>query len=148
MIDLLYIMYTKKGKKMEHCKNSCPLPIWLSISFIVSKNYSLQATSFNLKNLRAIFGEYWPWNMYLLTSKPMIKIKWFFSTFNHKILYCANNLSKNLSQSDRMDCKIITIEGEGKVFTWKHKLLSTFWNLIEIRRISYIMPKYENKKVV
>jgi hypothetical protein len=59
-----------------------------------------------------------PKNMYLLTCGPMIKMKGCFSTFNRKILYLTILIvcRKNLSQSDRMDCKIITIEGEKKVF--------------------------------
>jgi hypothetical protein len=41
-----------------------------------------------------------------------------FSTSNHKTLYLTMLIvcTKNLSQSDHMDCKIITIEGEEKVF--------------------------------
>jgi hypothetical protein len=43
-----------------------------------------------------------------------------FSTSNYKILYLAMLIDcrKNLNQSDLMDCKIITIEGEEKVFWW------------------------------
>jgi hypothetical protein len=41
-----------------------------------------------------------------------------FSTSNHKILYLIMLIvcRKNLNQSDHMDCKIITIQGEEKVF--------------------------------
>jgi hypothetical protein len=48
----------------------------------------------------------------------MINMKWCFSTSNRKILYLAMLLvcRKNLNQSDHMDWKIITIEGEEKVF--------------------------------
>jgi hypothetical protein len=48
----------------------------------------------------------------------MIKMKWCFSTSNYKILYLTMLIvcRKNLNQSDLMDCKIITIEGEEKVF--------------------------------
>jgi hypothetical protein len=43
---------------------------------------------------------------------------------------------QNLSQSDRTDCKIITIEGEKKaLFGGESGLLSMFWNSIEIRWI-------------
>jgi hypothetical protein len=40
-----------------------------------------------------------------------------FSTFNRKILYLTipTICRKNLTQSDFMDCKIATIEGEEKV---------------------------------
>jgi hypothetical protein len=64
------------------------------------------------------FGEYWDWNIYLLTCGSMIKMKWCFSTSNRKILYLTMPIvcRKKLSQSDHMDCKIITIEGEEKVF--------------------------------
>jgi hypothetical protein len=43
-----------------------------------------------------------------------------FSTSNYKILYLTMLIvcRKNLSQSDLTDCKIITIEGEEKVFWW------------------------------
>jgi hypothetical protein len=39
-----------------------------------------------------------------------------FSTSNRKIIYLTMLIvcRKNLTQSDHMDCKIITIEGEGK----------------------------------
>jgi hypothetical protein len=48
----------------------------------------------------------------------MIKMKWWFSTSNYKILYPTMLIvcRKNLSQSNLKDCKIITIEGEEKVF--------------------------------
>jgi hypothetical protein len=61
------------------------------------------------------------WNMYLLTCGPMIKMKWCFSTSNRKILYLTMQIvcRKNLSQSGLTDCKIITIEGEEKVFWWE-----------------------------
>jgi hypothetical protein len=64
-------------------------------------------------------------------------MKWSFSTFNHKILNLTFLIvrRKNLSQSDRIDCKIITIEKEEKVFGGESKLLSMFWNSIEIRWI-------------
>jgi hypothetical protein len=41
-----------------------------------------------------------------------------FSTYNRKILYLTMPIvcKKNLNQSDLTDCKIITIEGEEKVF--------------------------------
>jgi hypothetical protein len=41
-----------------------------------------------------------------------------FFTSNRKIIYLIMLIvcRKNLSQSDHMDCKIITIEGEEKVF--------------------------------
>jgi hypothetical protein len=50
----------------------------------------------------------------------MIKMIQFFSTSRYKILYLTMLLvcRKNLSQSDRTDCKIITFEGEEKVFWW------------------------------
>jgi hypothetical protein len=48
----------------------------------------------------------------------MINMKWCFSPSNRKILYLTMLLvcRKNLNQSDHMDWKIITIEGEEKVF--------------------------------
>jgi hypothetical protein len=56
--------------------------------------------------------------MYLSTCRPMINMKCYFSTSNRKILYLTMLIvcRKNLSHSDHMDCKIITIEGEEKVF--------------------------------
>jgi hypothetical protein len=56
--------------------------------------------------------------MYLLACRIKIKMKLFFSTFNRKILYLTIPIlcRKNLSQSDPMGCKIITIEEEKKVF--------------------------------
>ena len=41
-----------------------------------------------------------------------------FSNSNHKILYLTMPIvcRKNNSQNDLMDCKIITLEGEEKVF--------------------------------
>jgi hypothetical protein len=53
-------------------------------------------------------------NKYLLTCGPMIKMKLCFSTSNHKILYLTMLIvcRKNLSQSNLMDCNIITNEGE------------------------------------
>jgi hypothetical protein len=56
--------------------------------------------------------------MYLLTCGPMIKMKCCFSTSNREILYLTMLIvcRKNLNQSDLMGCKIITIEGEEKVF--------------------------------
>jgi hypothetical protein len=50
----------------------------------------------------------------------MIKMKRCFFTSNHKILHFTVLIlcKKNLSQSDCMDYKIITIEGEEKVFWW------------------------------
>jgi hypothetical protein len=58
--------------------------------------------------------------MYLLACRIEIKIKLFFSTVNHKIIYLTiiKICRKNLNQSDCMDCKIITIEGEEKAFWW------------------------------
>jgi hypothetical protein len=46
----------------------------------------------------------------------MIKMKWCFSTSNHKILYLNMLIPcrKDLSQSDRTNYKIITIEEEKK----------------------------------
>ena len=49
----------------------------------------------------------------------MFKIKWYFSTSNHMILYLTMQIvcKKNLNQSDLMDCKIITLKGE-EFFWW------------------------------
>jgi hypothetical protein len=43
-----------------------------------------------------------------------------FSTSNCKILYLTMLIvfGNNLTQSDLTDCKIITVEGEEKVFWW------------------------------
>jgi hypothetical protein len=48
---------------------------------------------------------------------------------------------KNLTQSDHMDCKIITIEGEEKVFGREPWLFSMFLNSIEIRWIGLQFAK-------
>jgi hypothetical protein len=50
----------------------------------------------------------------------MIKMKLCFSTSNRKILYLTMLIvsRKNLNQSNLIDCKIIIIEGEEKVFWW------------------------------
>ena len=56
--------------------------------------------------------------MYFIVCRRNIKIKCSFSTLNHKILNFIITIvcSKNLSQSDCIDCKIITIiEGEEKI---------------------------------
>jgi hypothetical protein len=64
----------------------------------------------------------------------MIKMKWCYSTSNYMIFYLTMLIvcNKNLSQSDLTDCKIITIEGEEKVFGGEPGSLSMFWNSIEI----------------
>jgi hypothetical protein len=56
--------------------------------------------------------------MYLLTCGPIFKMKWCFSISNQKILYLTMLIlcRKNLNKSDRTDYKIITVEGEKKVF--------------------------------
>ena len=69
------------------------------------------------------FGEYWTSNMYFITCRINIKMKGSLSTFNHKILNRTISIvcRKNLTQSDHMDCKIITIEGKKIAFflgTW------------------------------
>jgi hypothetical protein len=66
--------------------------------------------------------------MYLLTCGPMIKMKGCFSTSNPKILYLTMLIvcRKNLNQSDYMDCKIITIEGEEKKIGKEPWLFSMF----------------------
>ena len=62
-------------------------------------------------------------------------MKQFSSTFNCKVLYLIILIvcRKYCSQSDCMDCKTITIEGEEKVSGRVPKLLSMLWNSIEIR---------------
>jgi hypothetical protein len=47
-----------------------------------------------------------------------IKMKWFFPTFNCKILYLTILIvcRKIISQSGFTNCKTMTIEGEEKVF--------------------------------
>jgi hypothetical protein len=49
------------------------------------------------------------------------KWTWYFSTSNCKTLYLTMLLDcrKNLNQSDLMDCKIITIEGEKKTYMFE-----------------------------
>jgi hypothetical protein len=56
--------------------------------------------------------------MYFIACRINIKMKCYFSTFNHKILNLTILIvcGKNLNQCDPMDCKIIRIEGEEKVF--------------------------------
>jgi hypothetical protein len=63
----------------------------------------------------------------------MIKMKLCFSTSNCKILYLTMLIvcRKNLSQSDNMDCKIITIEGEEKVF-WEGAM--AVFNVLKFNR--------------
>jgi hypothetical protein len=76
--------------------------------------------------------------MYLLTCVAMIKMKLCYSTSNHKILYLIMTIvcRKNLNQSNLMDCKIITIEREEKVFFCDEpRLLSIFLNSTKIRWI-------------
>jgi hypothetical protein len=69
----------------------------------------------------------------------MIKMKWWFSTSNHKILYLTMPIvcRKNLNQSDLTDCKIKTIEGEEKVFLVGALIIVNAYN----------MPKCKNGKV-
>jgi hypothetical protein len=69
-------------------------------------------------------GQWSKWNYFFLL--PTVRS----CTFTMPIV-CR----KNLNQSDRIDCKIITIEEEGKVFGGEPELLSMFWNSIEIRWI-------------
>jgi hypothetical protein len=62
----------------------------------------------------------------------------YFSTPNCKVLYPTIPIicRKKLAQSDGMNCNIITIEGEEKIyFEGVPRLLSMFWNSIEIRWI-------------
>jgi hypothetical protein len=74
-------------------------------------------------------------NMYLFACKIMIKMKWFFSTSNHKILYLTTLIvcRRNPIQSYCTDCKIIIIEGEEIFFWGVPRLLLMFWNSIEIK---------------
>jgi hypothetical protein len=54
-------------------------------------------------------------------------MKGFFSAFNHKTLYLTIPITcrKNLNQKDLADCKIITIEGEAKLFWWSAQIIVT-----------------------
>jgi hypothetical protein len=49
--------------------------------------------------------------------------------------YYPNNVLKKSNQSNYRNCKIITIDGEWKVFGGVPKLLLILWNSIEIRWI-------------
>jgi hypothetical protein len=62
--------------------------------------------------------------MYLFASKIKIKMKWQFCTFNHKILYHTILIACRNKESDHKNCKIITIEGEEKVFGWDVQIVS------------------------
>jgi hypothetical protein len=66
--------------------------------------------------------------MYLFACRIRTKIKIKISTSNCKILYLTILVlcRKNLSKSDRMDCKIITIEGGKSFFGGVPGLLSMF----------------------
>jgi hypothetical protein len=56
--------------------------------------------------------------MYLFACRIKIKLKWFLSASNCKILYFTILIvcRKNLIPSDYTDCKITIIEGEEKVY--------------------------------
>jgi hypothetical protein len=78
--------------------------------------------------------------MYLLACRLKIKMKLSFFAFNHKILYLTILIvyKKNLTQSDCTDCKIITIEGEGKSFFGGLSLIVV--NVLKFNRNQVDMP--------
>ena len=82
--------------------------------------------------------------MYLLTCGPMFKMKC-------KILYLTMPIvcRKNLTQNVLMDCKIITLEGDEKVFLVESlNLCQCFEIQQELGGWAYTMPSCKNGKVV
>jgi hypothetical protein len=113
-----------------HSRKLQPIHVWH-----VTKN--LLATYWFLSFL-SYFGEYWTWNIYLLTCGSMIKMKWCSSTSNYKILYLImlTICRKNLTQRDLMDCR-----SRKCIIGGEPELLSMFWNSIEIRWIGLFYAK-------
>jgi hypothetical protein len=60
-------------------------------------------------------------------------MKWFFFTFNRKILYLAIVVvcRKKLTERDRTDCKIVIVEEEEEAFRMDIKLIMD--NLLNFR---------------
>jgi hypothetical protein len=70
------------------------------------------------------------------------KIQWFDQGCSLVLMLSFQIFVENLNQSDHMDWKIITIEGEEKVFFGREPwLFSMFWNSIEIRWIGLQFAK-------
>jgi hypothetical protein len=104
-----YMRETWLKFKKSHYNKSKPHVLFMHGSTFIWCTWSCKPLK-----LQGCFGENQAWNMYLLTCGAMIKIKWCFSTSNSKILYLNMLIfcRKNLNQSDCIDCKIITNEGE------------------------------------
>jgi hypothetical protein len=74
----------------------------------------------------------------------------FFSTFNCKILYLTILLvcRNNCSQSNHLDCKIITIEGEETFLVGCPNCCQCYEIQQKLGGWAYNMPKYKNGKSV
>jgi hypothetical protein len=109
-------------RQIQNCRSS-----WFVVVLLCKSSFTLRITGLFwwILGLKYVLIDMW----------AMIKMKWCFSTSNCKILYLTMlvDCRRNLSQSDLMECKIITIEKKEKVFGGEPGSLSMFWYSKEIR---------------